>query len=154
MGVHGSTQTARGCISLSGVFVPDLVLSCGHRSCSGCATVRELDCFGADLAQNLSILDQHRVGRARGLLLGKEMLHTPAQGGSSQDLAPRGCVSVVPRLHVLTASAAAARHPMPAAVSTAGVSTPPKDHTPGPLGCSQAPRLSPLPRSTCLRLRA
>lgn len=44
--------------------------------------------------------------------------------------------------------------PMPAAVSAAGVSTPPEDHTPGPLGCSQAPRLSPLPRSTCLRLRA
>ena len=111
VGAHGSTQTARGCIPLSGVFVPDLVLSCGHRSCRGCAAVGELDCSGADLAQNLSILDQHGVGRARGLLLGKEMLHTPAQSGSSQDLVPRGCVSVVPRVHVLTTSAAAARHP-------------------------------------------
>lgn len=37
-----------------------------------------------------------RSGRARGLLLGKEMLYTLAEGGSSRDSAPRGCVSVVP----------------------------------------------------------
>ena len=110
-GVPGSTQTARGCIPLSGVFVPDLVLSCGHRRFSGCAAVGEPDCSGADLPQNLPIPDQRGVAEREGSYWGRKCCTLRPRAGPAETRHP----DVFLCQRVLTVSAAAAHQPTPAA---------------------------------------
>ena len=102
-GVPGSTQTARGCIPLSGVFVPDLVLSCGHRRFSGCAAVGEPDCSGADLPQNLPIPDQRGVAEREGSYWGRKCCTLRPRAGPAETRHP----DVFLCQRVLTVSAAA-----------------------------------------------
>ncbi|CAI9170952.1 unnamed protein product [Rangifer tarandus platyrhynchus] len=150
-GYPRSHQTARGCI-FSSVFVPDLALSRGHRHCRGCAAVGEPDCAGADLPQHLSLPISAQRG-APGLPPGVRCCTLLPRAGPAKTWR-RGCVSVAPR-GLLSAAAARPPPPTPAALCTLQWSPRlPEDHAPGPLGWSLAPRLSPLPGSTCRRRRA